>query len=184
VAVRHYIVVKKKRKEKKRKRFSYPCNRPWRPIGLWDIKDPKFCKESAHRWRWGCQPYVLATLYPQEDSWYPLLLGCWRRSWPQGHSAAARIIRSIEKSSDLIENETFNLSACSLVPQTMALPRAPLLWCGTTINVYHQEQGVLNLPDLLVVCYNCWVTMLVLKKWTFGQLHCAHAVVQFMGCEG
>jgi hypothetical protein len=26
--------------------------------------------ESAHRWRWGCQPYTPADLYPQEDSTY------------------------------------------------------------------------------------------------------------------
>jgi hypothetical protein len=45
-------------------------NRPWRPIGLWDIKAPTFSRQSAHRWRWGCQPHSSATLYPQEESWY------------------------------------------------------------------------------------------------------------------
>jgi hypothetical protein len=27
---------------------SYPCNRPWRPIGLWDVKDPTLSRQSAH----------------------------------------------------------------------------------------------------------------------------------------
>jgi hypothetical protein len=47
----------------KRKRQSYPCNRPWRPIGLWDVEAPTFCRQLAHRWQWGCQPYAPATLY-------------------------------------------------------------------------------------------------------------------------
>jgi hypothetical protein len=25
-------------------------NRPWRPIGLWDVKDPTLSRQSAHRW--------------------------------------------------------------------------------------------------------------------------------------
>jgi hypothetical protein len=37
---------------------------PWRPIGLWDVQAPTFSRQSAHRWRWDCQPHVPATLYP------------------------------------------------------------------------------------------------------------------------
>jgi hypothetical protein len=32
-----------------------------------------FSRQSAHRWRWGCQPYAPDALYPQEDSWYSFL---------------------------------------------------------------------------------------------------------------
>jgi hypothetical protein len=53
---------------------SYPCNRPWRPIGLWDVEAPTFSIQSAHRWRWGCQPHAPAALYTQEYSWYSFLL--------------------------------------------------------------------------------------------------------------
>jgi hypothetical protein len=53
---------------------NYTCNRPWRPIGLWDVEAPTFSRQSAHRWRWGCQPHAPATLYSQEDSWYSFLL--------------------------------------------------------------------------------------------------------------
>jgi hypothetical protein len=38
------------------KRWSYPCNKPWGPIGLRHIEAPTFSRQSAHRWRWGCQP--------------------------------------------------------------------------------------------------------------------------------
>jgi hypothetical protein len=42
----------------------YPCNRPWRPIGFWDIEASAFPRQSAHRWRWGCQPYAPAAPCP------------------------------------------------------------------------------------------------------------------------
>jgi hypothetical protein len=29
-----------------------PCNMPWRPMGLWDIKAPTFNRQSADCWRW------------------------------------------------------------------------------------------------------------------------------------
>jgi hypothetical protein len=38
------------------KRWSYPCNRPWRLIGLWEVETPTFSKQSAHRWQWGFHP--------------------------------------------------------------------------------------------------------------------------------
>jgi hypothetical protein len=28
---------------------SCPCNRLWRPIGLWDVEDPTFSRQLAHR---------------------------------------------------------------------------------------------------------------------------------------
>jgi hypothetical protein len=97
----------------------HPCNRPWRPMGLWDVEAPIFSRHSARRWRWGCQSYAPAALYPRKipgnNFWY-------RLSWPRGHSAAGRI-RSIEKSNELIGNRTRDLPACSIVPQPTTLPR-------------------------------------------------------------
>jgi hypothetical protein len=40
------------------------CKRPWRTIGLWEVKAPTFSRQSAHRWRWDCQPYAPAAIYP------------------------------------------------------------------------------------------------------------------------
>jgi hypothetical protein len=45
------------------KKVKYPCNRPWRPIGLWDVEDPTFSRQSVHSWRCSCQPYTPAALY-------------------------------------------------------------------------------------------------------------------------
>jgi hypothetical protein len=73
--------------------------------GLRDFEAPTFSRQSVHRWRWGCQPYASAALYPQ------------------GHSAAGRI-RLIEKSND-IGNGTRDLPACSIVAQPTTLSRDP-----------------------------------------------------------
>jgi hypothetical protein len=48
----------------KKKRQSCSCNRPWRPMGLWDAEAATFSRQLAHRWWWGCQPYEPAALYP------------------------------------------------------------------------------------------------------------------------
>jgi hypothetical protein len=37
---------------------------PWRPVELWEVEAPTFSIQSAHRWRWGYQPYAPAALYP------------------------------------------------------------------------------------------------------------------------
>jgi hypothetical protein len=55
-------------------RCSYPCNWPWRPLGLRDVEATTFSRHLAHRWQWGCQPYAPAALYLQEDFWYSFLL--------------------------------------------------------------------------------------------------------------
>jgi hypothetical protein len=40
-----------------------PVTGPWWPIWLWDVEAPTFSRQSAHGWRWGCQPYAPATPY-------------------------------------------------------------------------------------------------------------------------
>jgi hypothetical protein len=63
-----------------------PCNRPWRPIVR--RRGSHIFYTVAHRWRWGCQRYAPAVLYPQEDSWYgkPVLvvefLATMKSLWP------------------------------------------------------------------------------------------------------
>jgi hypothetical protein len=99
------------------KRWSCPSNRPWRPIGLWDVEAPTFSLDG--------QPYAPAALYPQEDSWYSFLL----RGWVNPRT----IVRleglcQLKKSNDLIGNRTRDLPACSNVPQPTTLPRGPPKW--------------------------------------------------------
>jgi hypothetical protein len=106
------------------KKKIYACNRPWRPIGLWDVEAPTFSTQSAHRWRWGCQPSAPAGR-PLPPERFLVLISVKRLSRPQGYSAAGRI-RSAEKSSGLIGNWTRDLPAYSIVPQPTTLPRAPM----------------------------------------------------------
>jgi hypothetical protein len=104
-------------------RYSYPCNRQWRPIGLWDVEAPTFSRQSAHRWRWGCQPYVPAALY----SLGRFLVRISFRSWVDTR-AIMRLERlgQLKKIDDIIGNRTRDLPACSTVPRPNTLPRAPL----------------------------------------------------------
>jgi hypothetical protein len=71
-----------------KKRWSYSSNRLWRPIGLWDIEDPTRSGQSAHTWRWGCQPvlYSQKHLFSVSGTHF-----CWRLSTHPGRSAAGRI---------------------------------------------------------------------------------------------
>jgi hypothetical protein len=97
--------------------YNVPTPSPLKAAQIsWEL--PTFSRQSAHRWRWDCQPYAPAALYPQEDSWYTFIKG-----WidPQGHSAAG-IIWSNKKSNDVIGNQTSDLPACSIVPQSTMLP--------------------------------------------------------------
>jgi hypothetical protein len=55
-----YFMVKKKGKRKR-----YSCYRPWRPIGLREVEAPTLLRQTAKRWRQGCQHYAPAALYPQ-----------------------------------------------------------------------------------------------------------------------
>jgi hypothetical protein len=102
------------------KSWSYLCKRPWRPIGLSEVQASTFSRQSAHRWRWCCQPYAPGALYPQEDSWYSFLLEA------EDPRAIVRLasLGQLKKPSDLNGNETRGLPASIIVTQPSTLPRA------------------------------------------------------------
>jgi hypothetical protein len=78
------------------KRQSHPCNRPWRPIGLWDVEAPTFYRQSAHIWRWGSQSHAPNALYPQEDSQYSFPLEDRHyRSWSRHYVTSSKDTGSI-----------------------------------------------------------------------------------------
>jgi hypothetical protein len=103
------------RNHKGKRRYSYPCNTPWRSIGLWDVEVPIFSLES--RLRDGGKFVSLMQrphITPQEESWHSFRLEA------ESHSAAGRI-RQIKKIY-FIGNRTRDLLACNIVPQPTTLP--------------------------------------------------------------
>jgi hypothetical protein len=76
-------------------RKTTPCSKPCRPIGLWDAKDPTLSRQSAHRWRWGCQPYAPAALYSPETLfcfWYSFLLEAGRIKYIEKIHSPHRVV--------------------------------------------------------------------------------------------
>jgi hypothetical protein len=103
-------------------RYIYPCNRPWRPIGLWDVEVPTFSGQSAHRWRWGCQPYASAALLPSGRFLVLISVRGWVDPWA---IVQLEVLGQSKRSNNLIGNRTRDLPACTRVPQPITLPRTP-----------------------------------------------------------
>jgi hypothetical protein len=98
-----------------------PCYRPWRPIRLREVKAPTLVRQTANRWRQGCQPYAPAALCPQvsfifKDSWYSASL-----SQPQGHNVRPEGLGRFKKI-HLIGTWTCDLLACALTHYATACP--------------------------------------------------------------
>jgi hypothetical protein len=114
-----------------------------RPIRLWDVEDPTLPRQSAHRWRWGCQPYAQAAFYPfRKISGIHLLerpsLGRCSSLVDSGHGVCLFVVcrvwldhrvimqleglGNLEKNNVLIGNRTRYLPVCRTIPQpTMKL---------------------------------------------------------------
>jgi hypothetical protein len=85
---------------------------------LREVEAPTVSRQSAHRWRQGCQPYAPAAFYPQEDSSYSCLLEA--ESTPGRLEGLGKLKNSTSSGS-----RTGDLPAYSIVPQPTTLPRAP-----------------------------------------------------------
>jgi hypothetical protein len=99
----------------KQERQSYPCNRPWRPIVLWDVQAPTFSLDN--RLTDGGKIVSLMrrlSFTTQEDSWYSFLLET--DSTPR---AKMRLegVGKLKKKFHLIRTRTRDLPVCTLVPQ-------------------------------------------------------------------
>jgi hypothetical protein len=101
-------------------------NRPWSPTSLWEVEAPIFSRQSAHRWRWGCQPYAPASHYP--PGIFLVLVSV--RGWGNLRDKLwLEWLGKLKKSNGLIGNQSRDLPACSTVPQPTTLPVPPTLVC-------------------------------------------------------
>jgi hypothetical protein len=101
----------------------YPCNRPRKPIYLWNIEPPTFPRKSAHRWWWGF--WALRVFRPLPPGRFIVLISV--RGWVD-----LRVIVRLEglgklRKVHLIRIRSHELPACSIVLQPTTLPRAPFL---------------------------------------------------------
>jgi hypothetical protein len=76
-------------------KYSYPLNRLWRPVGLFDVKDLTLSSPSDHRWQWGGQPHTLAALYSPEV--FFVCLSLWYSFMLEAESIVAGKIRETDK---------------------------------------------------------------------------------------
>jgi hypothetical protein len=86
-------------------------------MGLGKVEDPTFSRQSAHRWRWGCQPYTSAERFS-----VPIYVGGRVKSrdivWVEG-------LGKLEKFNELIGTWTSDLQACIIASQPTIPPLAP-----------------------------------------------------------
>jgi hypothetical protein len=131
------------------------CNRPWRPIVLWDVEDPTFSLDS--RLTDGGKVFSLTRrppFTPQEDSSYSFLL----RGWVDSRAIVRLKGLGKLKKIHLIGTRTRDLPVCSIVPQPTTLPRGPNIWTWVILNWNEVRTSCLPQRDSTASPYSDVVT--------------------------
>jgi hypothetical protein len=143
-------------------------------MGLWDVEAPTFSRQSVHRWRWGCQPYAPAALYPPGK--FLVLISV--RGWVDPRSVVRLERLGKLKKSTSSGLEPRDLPTCSIVPQPttcctcyflmkltpshyywycrecwrLSSDYYKLLWCSFNSKTWHRKTCIVQ------VCKNWFVT--------------------------
>jgi hypothetical protein len=103
---------------------------------LREVEAPTFSRQSAHRWRQGCQPYAPAAFYPPGRF---LILFSVRGSIDPMAIVRLEGLGQLKKFTSS-GSRTGNLPACSIVPQPTILPRAPGDYGANNLNTLSKTQ--------------------------------------------
>jgi hypothetical protein len=117
----------------------------WRAVRPSDVEARTFSRQLVHRWRWGCQPYSPAALYPQEDSSFAFLLEAestpgryyswkewvnWKIQWPHQESNP--------QPSGLYRNASTNYNTASSITKVHThINSFHLLYCSVFRTISH-----------------------------------------------